>query len=56
MELCENDHEEVCYDGGVHCPACYWKSEAEEAMIEIDDLKTEIEDYKNEIKVIKEEK
>jgi hypothetical protein len=37
MNLCSNDHEEVCYEGH-KCPACEMRDRRDEAITERDDL------------------
>ncbi len=45
MNLCSDDHEEVCYEGRT-CPVCEVKQEKEK---EIEACQDEIEDLKNTI-------
>lgn len=45
MELCSDNHEEVCYEGR-NCPVC---AEREELQGEIDNLKSEVDGLNDEI-------
>lgn len=44
MTVCDNGHDEICYEGGPYsnCPLC-------EANEKIEELETENEDLKNQI-------
>lgn len=52
MNLCSNDHEEVCYEG-LECPCCDIISQKDEAITklenEVEGLKTEIEELKSQL-------
>ena len=50
MNLCNNDHDEVCYEGR-NCPAC---DKIKELNEEIEDLKDKVQDLKNELNDTKE--
>lgn len=45
MNLCNSDHDEVCYEGR-HCPACQIK---DDLVTQIADLDARIEQLKNEL-------
>ena len=40
MNICNNDHEEICYEGRI-CPLCDMR---DDLLSEIEDLKKEISD------------
>ena len=45
MILCDDGHDEVCYEKG-HCPVCEKIDEVENLEMKITDLESEIEDLK----------
>lgn len=48
MEICDHNHEEVCFEGK-NCPVCPLVEENEDLKEEIRHLKKEIEDLKKEL-------
>lgn len=42
MNLCSDDHDEVCFEGR-KCPACDLKKQVDDCESEITDLKSKIE-------------
>lgn len=48
MRLCDDSHEEICYDYG-DCPLCKALEELEEAQYEIQELQDKIDDLEREL-------
>lgn len=49
MNLCSDEHDEVCYEGR-YCPACSVRDEMErEKDLQIDELKTRIGELESEV-------
>lgn len=46
MELCSNDHDEICYEGS-RCPVCDLVQEIVEKKEEIERLEKDIEKLEN---------
>ena len=51
MRLCNDGHDEVCYEG-YNCPACNVLRDKEHLQEEVQDLKSEIDELKAEIAVL----
>lgn len=52
MELCSEDHEEICFSGKV-CPLCKVSNYADTLQEEIDQLTEDLEGAQNEIEELK---
>lgn len=55
MNLCSNDHDEVCYEGRL-CPACEVKPELGETQDELAKAETRISELETEIDNLQSEK
>jgi len=53
MYLCDDGHDEVCYDAS-HCPVCEEQKRISDLEDEVFDLKEERDDLKNQIAELKE--
>jgi len=58
MNLCSDNHSEVCYEGN-QCPACeemeIRDTTIEEKQSEIDDLKSQVDDLEDKVSELEEE-
>lgn len=49
IELCDDGHDQVAYDGGVFCPVCRVQEENDQLVNEKSDLEVDVEELTSKV-------